>query len=189
MKDKEKILIRLLSVPIDNGAFKTNIIETKDIVVDRVFRDICATNACGLYGKCYMCPPDVGNIDELMREVTNYDYALVYQTVTKIEDSYDFEGMIKAKKNIISLILKLKKVFSDLGISDALHLGVGGCGICETCAKQMSEPCRFPEKAIFSLEAYGINVSELAKSANMKYINGQNTVTYFGAVLFSLNGE
>jgi hypothetical protein len=40
-----------------------------------------------------------------------------------------------------------------------------------------------------SLEAYGINVSELAKSAGMKYINGQDTVTYFGAVLFSVNGD
>jgi hypothetical protein len=40
-----------------------------------------------------------------------------------------------------------------------------------------------------SLEAYGINVSELAKAAGMNYINGQNTVTYFGAVLFSLDGE
>ena len=28
-----------------------------------------------------------------------------------------------------------------------------------------------------------------AKAAGMKYINGQNTVTYFGAVLFSLDGE
>ena len=40
-----------------------------------------------------------------------------------------------------------------------------------------------------SLEAYGIHVSKLAETAGMKYINGQNTVTYFGAVLFSLNGE
>jgi hypothetical protein len=40
-----------------------------------------------------------------------------------------------------------------------------------------------------SLEAYGVNVSKLAASAGMKYINGQNTVTYFGAVLFSLSGE
>ena len=45
-------------------------------------------------------------------------------------------------------------------------------------------PCRFPEKAIPSLEAYGINVSRLASAAEMKYINGQNTVTYFGMVLF-----
>ncbi|MBM3708346.1 MAG: DUF2284 domain-containing protein, partial [Actinobacteria bacterium] len=38
---------------------------------------------------------------------------------------------------------------------------------------------------ISSLEAYCMNVSTLAGLCNMKYINGQNTVTYFGAFLFN----
>ena len=33
------------------------------------------------------------------------------------------------------------------------------------------------------------NVSALAKVSDMKYINRQNTVTYFGEVLFSVDGE
>ena len=51
---------------------------------------------------------------------------------------------------------------------------------------EAGEPCRHPDLAMSSLETYGINVSELAKAAGMKYINGQNTVTYFGAALFDL---
>lgn len=70
-----------------------------------------------------------------------------------------------------------------------MHLCAGGCGVCKTCAKRTGESCRFPEKAMPSLEAYGVNVSALAKASNMNYINGQNTVTYFGAVLFSVDGE
>ena len=175
----------IIEKALEFGAYKANVIATKDIVLDRVFRDICATNACGMYGRCYMCPPDVGDIDELMAQVANYDYALVYQTVTELEDSFDFEGMIEAKKKSYPLAQSLRKVFADMNISKVLHLGAGGCGVCETCAKKTNEPCRFPEKAMPSLEAYGINVSELAKAADMKYINGQNTVTYFGAVLFS----
>jgi len=46
-----------------------------------------------------------------------------------------------------------------------------------------------PDRAMPSLEAYGINVSLLAKTSGMKYINGANTVTYFGAVLFNADGE
>ena len=42
-----------------------------------------------------------------------------------------------------------------------------------------------PDKALASLEAYCISVSDLAASCGMKYINGQNTVTYFGAVMFN----
>jgi hypothetical protein len=68
-------------------------------------------------------------------------------------------------------------------------LRAGGCGVCEVCAKRTGEPCRFPEKAMPSLEAYCVNVSELARAAGMKYVNGQNTVTYFGAVLFTPDGE
>lgn len=179
----------IIEKALELGAYKANVIDAKAIVLDRTFRDICATNACGMYGKCYMCPPDVGDIDELMSQVANYDYALVYQTVTELEDSFDFEGMIEAKKKSYPLAQGFRKVFTDMSITKTLHLGAGGCGVCETCAKRMNAPCRFPEKAMPSLEAYGVNVSELAKASGMKYINGQDTVTYFGAVLFSVNGE
>lgn len=47
-----------------------------------------------------------------------------------------------------------------------------------------AEPCRFPDRAMASLEAYGVAVSELAEACGMKYINGQSTVTYFGAFLY-----
>ena len=83
----------------------------------------------------------------------------------------------------------MRKVFADMQISRVLHLGAGGCGVCKSCAKRTDEPCRFPELAMPSLEAYGVNVSKLASAAGMKYINGQNTVTYFGMVLFTVNGE
>ena len=149
---------------------------------------MCRSNACGMYGRCYMCPPDLGDIEVLMAEVGAYDYALVYQTVTELEDSYDFEGMMEAQRGLYDVTRKLRSYFArDLGLSSVLHLGAGGCGVCETCAKRTGEPCRSPELATPSLEGYGVNVSELARVAGMKYINGQDTVTYFGAVLF--NGE
>lgn len=171
------------------GAYKTGVIRVKDISFDAFFRELCASNACGKYGKCYMCPPDVGDIGQLMAEAKQYDYAFVYQTVTAIEDSFDFEGMMEAKRRTYPLSQKLREVFRDLNITNALHLGAGGCGVCKVCAKQTQEPCRFPELAMASLEAYGVNVSLLAKAVGMKYCNGQNTVTYFGVVLFSFGGE
>lgn len=185
---ENKLFKKLFDIALELGAYKAAVIDVKDISLDRSFRDMCTSNACGMYGRCYVCPPDVGNIEELMSEVKKYDYAFVYQTVTVLEDSYDFEGMIQAKKLTYPIAQKLRVIFNDLGIP-ALHLGAGGCGICETCAKQTKEPCRFPELALPSLEAYGINVSHLALASDMMYINGQNTVTYFGATLFSFDGE
>ena len=49
-----------------------------------------------------------------------------------------------------------------------------------TCG--VSKDCVSPDDAIASLEAHGIFVSNLAQSSDMKYINGKNTVTYFGAI-------
>ncbi|MBQ2716210.1 MAG: DUF2284 domain-containing protein [Clostridia bacterium] len=175
----------LINETLALGAYKANVISVGDIELDRSFRAMCESNACGVYGKCYMCPPDVGNIDKLMAQVGNYKYALVYQTVSELEDSYDFEGMHEAKKRFVPLSQSLRKVFADAGIEKVLHLSTGGCGLCTICAKRIEAPCRYPDKAMPSLEAYGINVSRLAAAAGMKYINGQNTVTYFGAVLFT----
>ena len=183
---ENKLFELLVSEVLARGAYKAAVIDVKDIKLDRAFREMCASNACGRYGKCYMCPPDVGEIEALMARVGKYDHALVYQTVTELEDSFDFEGMIDAKKRTYPLAQSLRKVFEEQNLSKVLHLGAGGCGVCEKCAKVTGEPCRFPEKALPSLEAYGFNVSELAKTAGMKYINGQDTVTYFGAVLFNV---
>ncbi len=124
------------------------------------------------------------DIDALMNEAQSYQKALVYQTVGTLEDSYDFEGMMEAARLHNELSRALAKWFATLPFAKKLHLGAGGCHMCGVCAKRTNEPCRHPELAMPSLETYGIDVSELAASSGMKYINGQNTVTYFGALLF-----
>lgn len=151
---------------------------------DRSFRAMCETNACGNYGKCWMCPPDAGEIDVLMNEAQSYHKALVYQTVGTLEDSYDFEGMMEAARLHNELSRALTQLFATLPLTKKLHLGAGGCHMCAVCAKRTKEPCRHPELALPSLEAYGINVAELAAASGMQYVNGHNTVTYFGALLF-----
>ena len=182
---ENKIINEVCAEALRLGAYKAKVINAGDIVLDRVFRDMCERNACGMYGRCHTCPPDAGDIDVLMDKVRDYSYALVFQTVTELEDSFDFEGMIDAKKSLVKVSCGMRSFFEKLGILSALHLSAGGCGICETCAKVTDEPCRHPSLALPSLEAYGVNVSKLAAVSDMKYINGHNTVTYFGAVLFN----
>ena len=108
----------------------------------------------------------------------------MYQLVGQLEDSYDFEGMMEAARRHGELSLALSKLFAGLPFPRKLQLGAGGCHVCETCAKRTGEPCRHPDLALPSLETYGVDVSALAAASGMKYINGQNTVTYFGALLF-----
>lgn len=184
METNQTKLDQLAADVLALGATRAIVICADAVETDAAFRDMCAVNACGMYGKCWMCPPAVGPIDEMMAEIRAYRHVLVYQTVGELEDSYDFEGMQEAGKRHNLLAQKLRKLFADRDAASPLHLGAGGCRICPTCAKRTDEPCRHPDLAMSSLEAYGINVSRLAAAAGMKYINGQNTVTYFGAVFF-----
>lgn len=160
-------------------------VDASQIVCDRRFREQCAANACGGYGKCWMCPPDIGDIDELISQVKSYKRGLLYQSIFTLEDSFDFEGMQEGGREQSRRSRLLDDALRSEGYEGYLHLSKGGCGVCSPCAKVKGEPCRFPDRALSSLEAYGINVSATVKSTSMKYINGVNTVTYFGIVLFS----
>ena len=178
----------LIKTLLQLGANKAAVVNVSDITFDRRFREQCVSNACGCYGKNYMCPPDVGDIDALIARAQSYDKALVYQYVGELEDSFDIEGMMEAGKVMHRLTQQLRQVTKGSAFQDALHLGGGACRLCRICAKLEGVPCRHPDEAVSSLEVHGIAVSELAKLANMNYINGQNTVTYFGAMLYKSNG-
>ncbi len=162
--------------------------KVSDIPFRKEFRAACEANACGRYGKSYTCPPDVGPIDELIERAKGYENAFVFQTIGELEDSFDIEGMEEAGKVHKSVTLGLRdELAGELG--DFIALGAGSCQVCGECTKPTGEPCRFPDKAMASLEAYGIAVSELAASCGLKYINGSNTVTYFGAFLYGGKGN
>ncbi|MBQ7839342.1 MAG: DUF2284 domain-containing protein [Lachnospiraceae bacterium] len=181
------MLEQLRQKALSLGAFRAEIVEVKDITLDASFRKLCESNACGNYGRNYMCPPDAGDIYELMDQIRIYDKALIYQTVRGLEDSYDFEGMMQAGSLHNQLAQKLWDYTDELQSEDfcgkkILHLGAGGCRLCSVCGKVTGAACAHPDRAMRSLETCGINVSLLAQLAGMCYINGLDTVTYFGAV-------
>ena len=182
---ENKLAERLIADTLALGAHKAHIITTDAIETDRSFRDMCAVNACGVYGKCWMCPPHIGQIGDLMDRVRAYPKALWYQSIASIEDSYDIEGMFAAGEAHAWLSQRIQAAVSPLLSGPFLHLGTGGCHLCPVCAKATEEPCRMPDKALSSLEGYGVDVYNTTKDTALQYINGQNTVTYFGMVLFS----
>lgn len=175
----------MIHAALEAGAAQAVVIDGTQIVLSAEFRRICESNQCGSYGKCWMCPPNIGPIEELMEQVRRYPRALLYQTISEIEDSYDLEGMFAAGANHAQVSQRLQREMVALAGNPFLHLTCGGCHLCETCAKRSGEPCRFPDKALPSLEGYGVDVYNTTKNTPLKYINGQNTVTYFGMILFS----
>ncbi len=184
--DKKEFFAHLTDRMISLGAYKASVIPVADVETDESFRRLCEQNVCGNYGKNWACPPDAGEITELIARLRSYENILVWQTVGTLEDSYDFEGMLEAGRRHAGTINEARAFCPGEPFSRYLCLGAGGCSACDTCAKLTGEPCRRPDLMTPSLETYGVNVSRLAQAAGMKYINGQNTVTYFAAVLFDV---
>lgn len=171
----------LLDIARACGAHGAALVDIRrDVVFDPVFREICATNACGQYGACHMCPPGIGDIHQLIQEAQQFDVGLLYQSVGQLEDSFDIEGMLAAARHQNDIACRIRERLRDL--PGLMHLSTGGCRVCERCSKPAALPCVSPEMALSSLEAYGIDVYKTARNAGLAYNHGPDTVTYFGMV-------
>lgn len=171
----------LLRLIYDCGAASAAPIDASGLVLRREFRDLCEKNACGSYGRCWVCPPHIGPIDECMAHVRTCGGGVLYQSVAPLEDSFDFEGMMAAAAAHAQLSQRIENALNGRG--RFLHLTAGGCHLCRRCTAPDGEPCRRPGRALSSLEGFGIDVYSAAKDCGLSYINGANTVTYFGLVL------
>ncbi len=176
--------ISLVEATLSVGAYKAEIIEQNTIVLSESFRDICKSNSCGNYGRNWMCPPHQGDIQELMNKIRSFPHGMLYQSVETIEDSFDYEGMMIAAKEHAKLCQRIDSLCRTLLKKEHFHLSAGGCKVCDRCAILDNLPCRLPEKAIGPMEGAGIDVYNTSLRTNLEYINGANTVTYFGLVLF-----
>ena len=64
-------------------------------------------------------------------------------------------------------------------------------GTIEECKKRVMQyekmllfSIKYNLKDSYDIEGYGFQIYELAKAAGIKYNNGENTVTFFGGLLF-----
>ena len=171
-------VFQALSKAIEGRVYECGVISTADIVFLPELRKACEVNICGNYGHNWACPPAIGTLEELMAKILAYKNALVFTTKHELEDSFDFEGMQRGREIHNELSMDLHERFGKI---NPIY-GAGGCSNCEKCA--YPDPCRAPEKLLSSIEASGINVTELSRIAGIRYNNGPNTVTYFSMVLF-----
>ena len=164
------------------GISQYGVISTMEIVFDDEIRKICEGNACRLYAKTWACPPAVGTVEQCRKRCLQYKRALVFNAVYPLEDSFDYAGMMQGHAAFKQLCDRLYLLAKEECLSFLL-LSNEGCIRCKNCTYP-DAPCRMPDKLFPSLEGFGINVAKLAESAGIQYINGSNTVTYFGMLLY-----
>lgn len=169
---------------LSNGATRAGIVNVTDVQFAESFRDMCVMNSCGKFGTNWMCPPAVGEFAELRDQVLKFSKGLVVQTVYQMEDSFDFEGMMRAS-DIHEKVFRdvLNQIRRDKLLDPFLPLNAGICKFCEHCTYP-DRDCLYPEEAVASLEAYGIDVNALVTACGIPYNNGVASVSYVGAVFF-----
>jgi predicted metal-binding protein len=175
-----------VSLCLELGATKAERIPVEQLVFQPELRRYCEQNACGRYGKNYTCPPYIGDTEALIAKVRGFRSAVIFQNIYALEDSFDFEGMMEAQRNHNEMTRAVaRRVYAERGRENALVLAAGGCTLCERCGAPDGAPCPGEADALASLEAYCINVSQVENVTGMKYINGQDTVTYFSGIFWT----
>ena len=161
-------------VPLDPGT-----IELKPEV-----RQMCQANTCGQYGKRWSCPPGCGTLEDCAREIARYRTGILVQTVGELEDELDGEGMMEAeaihKQHFLRLCEQLREKCPRV-----LAIGTGCCTHCASCSYPEA-PCRFPEKMVCSMEAYGMVVLEVCKANGLSYYYGPCRIAYTSCFLLDL---
>ena len=180
---KERRGVRVVNTKTDiilsSGFDETGVIPTKALHYYEDVRKMCEDNVCRCYGTTWACPPATGTIEECRERISAYEHMQLFSKIYPLEDPMDFEAMMEAMHDFKDCVDVLAGELGGIFI-----LSNESCDRCRICTYP-DAPCRFPEKLHHSIEGYGLMISELAEQAGINYINGQGTVTFFGAVLYS----
>ena len=166
---------------IEFGFSHAGTLDAATLEVRQEVRDMCRADKCGRYGKNWMCPPKCATLKEQAVIVSCYKSGIIVQTTGNLEDDFDYETMLEAENQQ----KKLFAAFRDklvLEYPGLLALGNGACTVCDICTCP-DAPCRFPDMAVSSMEAYGLIVSDAAEKNGLKYYYGPRTITYTGCFL------
>lgn len=165
------------------GVWQFGVVSTDQIPFSEEARKMCESNVCRNYGESWACPPAVGTVEECREKILSYKDILVFSAFYPLEDSFDIEGMEAAANEFKNVCDRLHSALKKADVEFQL-LSNGKCSRCSKCTYPQ-EPCRFPEQLFPALEGCGVLVNKLTAKAGVKYINGANTVTYLGGILWN----
>ncbi len=144
-------------------------------------REMCAAGKCLLYGRRWSCPPACGSIKSCAEKIAGYRTGVLVQSVGQLEDVFDAEGIRQTeethKRRFETLARQVRLV-----CPGCLPLTAGGCTRCAVCTYP-KRPCRFPQKMLSSMEAYGLLVSDVCLKNGLAYYYGEGTIAFTSCIL------
>ena len=177
----------LMNIAGECGFETKAVLDVSTLVALEDVRKMCEVNTCGAYAARWSCPPGCGSLKECGEKMKAFSNGILVQSVGDIEDSLDWEGMMQLKalhdKRFSELIDKVKDLAQGRGGFDLLPLADGCCSRCTSCTYP-DAPCRFPDKSMSSMEAFGLYVADVCKKNNVAYNYGPGKMCYTGCLLF-----
>lgn len=120
---------------------------------------------CPNYGKLWSCPP---HGDSLAVEISplerfrHYQHVLLIANRVLVAPGVDTMAAFQRHRRAFAKCLEAFKVGNP---EPSDYLIAGNCYLCDEgdCARKLGEPCRFPERMTYSLEAIGYDVCGIAE--------------------------
>ena len=144
-------------------------------------RDMCREDRCRCYGKNWMCPPHCGTLEDNAVLVAGYREGIIVQTTGELDDDFDYDGMLEAEERQRRLFAAFRDELA-AEYPGLLPLGNGACKICGSCCCP-DFPCRHPDRAISSMEAFGLLVSDVCERNGLAYVYAPRAITFTGCFL------
>lgn len=156
-------------------------LDIQTIDLKQEVRDMCAVNTCGQYGKRWSCPPGCGTLEECGQRLQGRILGILVQTCGDIEDGFDFEAIMEIEAEHKEHFAAMHEALLSRN-EPVLAIGAGCCTHCAQCTYP-DDPCRFPEKQVASMEAYGMLVLEVCKANGLQYYYGSDKMAYTSCFL------
>ena len=156
----------------------------KILIPRQRIRDLCSEDKCANFGKHYMCPPNVGTIEEHKDRLKKYRNGILLQYSKPLDVNNDRGGIKKTKVDFHRKILQLEDFLENKGMEGVWGMIGGSCGLCDQCQARFSRPCPYPDKARMSLESIAIDVLALLDKNGLDSKFYPDRIIWTGCVLF-----
>ena len=182
MSESKYNIDELISEALEIGFSHAGRLNMDALVFMPEVREMCSADRCHKYGKSWTCPPACGTLEDITQLASTFTSGLIVQTTGELEDEFDAETTMQAAADQGESFKKFYKLIKDR-FDGILPMGSGGCSVCGTCTYP-GAPCRHPDLAFPSMEAYGLWVSKVCEISEIPYYYGKNTITYTSCFLF-----
>jgi predicted metal-binding protein len=171
----------LIGAARDAGFTHTAALDVKTLRFLPEVREMCNKDRCPNFGTNWMCPPACGTLEECAAKAAGFEEGIIVQSVGDLEDSFDFEAMQRIEEEHK---MRFQNLAAALGAAypRMLALGAGACNLCESCSYP-DAPCRFPDRALSSMEANGLWVSDVCEKNGLPYNYGPNKMAFTSCIL------